>query len=120
MWRQEWYGTYENTGEAANAADPDEDGINNLLEFAFGLHPQKNSAGQLPAPVYYPDGIDIPFTEPNTHMGLAYGAEWSSTLLPGSWAAIPDAASEPNHLFKLTITGLPRVFVRLKVTDTGP
>jgi uncharacterized delta-60 repeat protein len=120
MWRENWFGTKDNTGDAANDADADRDGINNLLEFAFGLDPQQNSAGQLPQPIYFPDGIDYSFTEPNTHMGLTYGAEWSTTLAPGSWTAIPDSASAPDHLFKLDTTGLPRVFVRLKVTAPTP
>ena len=34
-WRQLYFGTTENSGDAANGADPESDGLINLLEFAF-------------------------------------------------------------------------------------
>lgn len=39
-----------NTGDGADQTDFDHDGIPNLVEFAFGLDPKQNSAGQLPQP----------------------------------------------------------------------
>ena len=116
MWRQQWYRTYENTGDAANTADPDDDGINNLLEFAFGLHPEQNSTGQLPVLQTFPDRLQYTFSEPATYMGLTYGAEWSTSLTAGSWTTLTGLDFPPNHLFRLSTTGLDRVFVRLRVT----
>jgi hypothetical protein len=120
MWRQQWYETYENTGNAANDADPDRDGINNLLEFAFGLDPRENSSSQLPAIQHFPGLMTVSFTEPNTYMGVTYGAEWSTTMAPLSWQPLPDNGSGTNHVFKLNTTGLNRAFFRLKVTDNEP
>lgn len=39
QWRQEQFGTPVNSGQAADAADPDGDGLNNFLEYALGRHP---------------------------------------------------------------------------------
>ena len=39
QWRALYFGTTNNSGAAANNADPDNDGIPNLLEYAFGLNP---------------------------------------------------------------------------------
>lgn len=48
-WRQTWFGTTSPTGDAANDADPDRDGIANLLEYAIsGSNPTVPS----PAPTF--------------------------------------------------------------------
>lgn len=41
-WRHHYFSTIENTGDAADAADPDGDGQINLLERAFNLHPKQS------------------------------------------------------------------------------
>ncbi|GAA5129017.1 cadherin-like beta sandwich domain-containing protein [Luteolibacter yonseiensis] len=38
-WRDTYFGNLKNTGTAADLADPDHDGVVNLLERAFRLHP---------------------------------------------------------------------------------
>jgi hypothetical protein len=38
-WRQTYFGTAQNAGIAANSADPQNDGIVNILAYAFGLNP---------------------------------------------------------------------------------
>ena len=38
-WRQTNFGTAQNSGTAANSADPQNDGILNILAYAFGLNP---------------------------------------------------------------------------------
>ena len=39
VWRQQWFGTTANTGNAADTADPAQDGIINILKRAFNLNP---------------------------------------------------------------------------------
>ena len=46
-WRQTYFGTPANTGSAANTADPDGDGITNLMEMAFGTNPIVGSGGKI-------------------------------------------------------------------------
>jgi hypothetical protein len=38
-WRSTWFGSAADAGHAAELADPDQDGISNLLERALGLNP---------------------------------------------------------------------------------
>jgi hypothetical protein len=49
--------------------------------------------------------------------GIAYGAEWSATLLPGSWTEIPDTGTGGEHLFVLPMGDAPSLFMRLKVSE---
>lgn len=44
-WRQFYFGMSTNAGNAADAEDPDADGIVNLLEFAFGTDPTQPDSG---------------------------------------------------------------------------
>ncbi len=46
-WRQFYFGTTANTGDAANGADPDGDGFANVLEFAFGTNPIAGGLGAI-------------------------------------------------------------------------
>ena len=48
VWRQVNLGTRANTGSAADNADPDGDGVSNLLEYALGGNP--GSASSAPSP----------------------------------------------------------------------
>ncbi|RYD39587.1 MAG: choice-of-anchor D domain-containing protein, partial [Verrucomicrobiaceae bacterium] len=97
-------------------ADDDHDGISNLMEYAFGLDPAANSAGQLPQFIATSEGHSISFTQPAAVTGIIYGVEWSSTMILGSWEAVPDTVSGPNHLFRIPSAGYPAAFMRLKVT----
>ncbi|MBX7210869.1 MAG: M36 family metallopeptidase [Verrucomicrobiaceae bacterium] len=47
-WRQQHFGSAANSGSAADNADPDGDGIKNLMEFALGTSPTTNSTDLLP------------------------------------------------------------------------
>lgn len=44
-WRETYFGTTANTGSAADTADPDGDGVTNLMEFAIGTTPTSNTSG---------------------------------------------------------------------------
>lgn len=122
-WRQLNFGSPANTGDAEDLNDFDQDGIQNLLEFAFGLDPKQNSAGQIPTPQMTGSDFVIAFTQPAGVTGITYGAEWSETLAPGSWTAVPDtgntAASPPQHIFRVFLGGKTKLFMRLRVTNTG-
>ncbi|RYD64768.1 MAG: hypothetical protein EOP83_08960, partial [Verrucomicrobiaceae bacterium] len=43
-WRKQHFGTTDETGESADGADPDADGLSNLIEFALGTLPNQSSA----------------------------------------------------------------------------
>ncbi|MCC5804962.1 MAG: hypothetical protein JJU00_01420 [Opitutales bacterium] len=48
QWRQTHFGTMENAGDAADGADPDGDGIPNLVEYALGGDPMEPFSAALP------------------------------------------------------------------------
>lgn len=45
-WRNQYFGSTANTGNAADGADPNHNGIPNLIEYALGGHPMNGSTGQ--------------------------------------------------------------------------
>ena len=120
MWRNDYFGSIESTADAADNADPDNDGVANLTEFAFGLNPLKPDAAALPQHTVDGSLILVEFTEPLSHMGITYSAEWSPDMSPGSWSALPDKGAGPVHSFKFSTAGSERGFLRLKVTNAGP
>lgn len=115
-WRQTHFGNTANSGDGADLNDFDKDGLPNLVEYAFGFDPRQNSAGLLPAPQRSESNLLFDFTRPAGVSGILYGAEWSTTLLPGSWLPITDTGESPRHLFSIPIEGKPKLFMRLKVT----
>ena len=116
-WRQANFSSSANSGDGADLNDFDHDGIPNLLEFAFGLNPKQNSAGLLPCPQISGGNLVLGFTQPAGISGITYGAEWSPTLLPGSWIALPDTGAPPNHLFSVPLGSNAKVFMRLNVSN---
>jgi hypothetical protein len=53
------------------------------------------------------------FPAPEGRDDILYSAEWSVTMLPGTWAAIPDTGAGGTHVFTLPAAA-ERVFVRFK------
>ncbi len=87
-WRRAYFGQSGNAGNAANDADPDGDGISNLLEWAFGLVPT--------IPTKLPQSVAVEADVMNFHYirnvsaveeGIGYIVEWSDTLSAGSWSS---------------------------------
>lgn len=116
-WRQLHFGSESNSGEGADENDYDKDGIVNLIEFAFGLNPKQSSAGQLPMAERLGEQFTIRFTPPAGIADVLYGAEWSSTLQPGSWQPVTNTGALPEHVFSVSATDRPQVFLRLKATS---
>ena len=64
-WRQAWFGTTANAGDAADLADPDGDGVPNRLERAFGGNPREASRAVLPT-------VDTVEEEGGRYLSLTY------------------------------------------------
>jgi hypothetical protein len=116
-WRQTYFGSTANTGDGADLNDFDKDGINNLIEFAFGLHPKQNSSHQLPTPQKSGSNFVVTFSQPPGVSGVSYRAEWSQTLLPGSWTVITDTGISPQHTFSIPIADKSKLFMRYKISN---
>lgn len=117
-WRQTHFGGSANSGNAADTADVDHDGVANILEYAFGLHPGQNSAGQLPLPARNGGDLTVVFHQPAHVSGVVYEAEWSTSLAPTSWLPVPDTGVPPLHVFTVPAMGNTQVFMRFKVSPS--
>lgn len=88
-WRQNWFGTFDTPGEADDAADPNGDGLANLLEFFLNRNPLgPNSATTRPTIAV--NGGDLTLTYQRSIEAMAelnHAVEWSDTLLAGSWTS---------------------------------
>ncbi|MBP7951227.1 MAG: hypothetical protein KA004_16370, partial [Verrucomicrobiales bacterium] len=120
-WRQLYFGTTSNSGNAADLFDDDKDGLVNLLEYAFGLNPTLSSAGGLPPVVSEGGYLTMTLTK---QPGVTYEVQSAGTLLPAqpdSFSAasttvlINDATTLKARDNVLTSSGARR-FLRVKVT----
>lgn len=119
-WRQLNFGTTSNTGLAADTADADFDGVTNVVEFAFGLNPNSGASKQLPQGVVSNGNFVLTFTQPAGVGGVAYAADWSPTLSPGTWNPLTNTAIPPAHLFSVPTNGNPTIYMRLKISVADP
>jgi uncharacterized delta-60 repeat protein len=114
-WRLQYFSTSENTGPAADDADPDNDGLTNFTEYAFGLIPVDRASNALPEFKYDGTFYTGTFTVLEGRENLLYSAEQSSTMQPGTWAAIPDTGTVGTHVFTVPAAE-GTMFVRFVVT----
>jgi hypothetical protein len=128
-WRMAYFGASSNTGGAGDAADPDADGIPNLLEYATGSYPTAPNNLFLSVAITNnhlavtfnraaeATDVTLRVEAANTLKELVSGAAeiWSSANVPypGGWAPIwPTTVIDP-----LEATNTARFF-RLKVTNS--
>ena len=87
LWRFANFGSYASDASAADSADPDGDGLSNLMEYALGTGP--NSSGVMPT-VLALNGASLEYTYTRSTAakdnGVTYQIEWSDTLAAGSWS----------------------------------
>ncbi|MBL9117661.1 MAG: hypothetical protein JNJ83_21825 [Verrucomicrobiaceae bacterium] len=86
-WRLSWFGITTNTGDAADDADSDHDGLTNQLEFALNLNPTSNST--LPTQTIVNGGtIEFTFTRAKTAVdaGYTFQVPWTETLNDLDWS----------------------------------
>ncbi len=116
-WRMEHFNTTENSGDAADNADPDKDGRSNWQEFASGSDPKDASSFLV---IEYPkiSGSDVVVRFPSIE-GRTYRLERSETLQAGSWVTVQeniagtgeplqvtdsDAANAQSRFYRIAIT----------------
>ena len=108
-WRLANFGTIDNTGDAANEADPDGDGLNNENEFMAGTDP-KNPNSRLHISAVTTSGSDLVIGFP-TISGKTYQVEWSDSLQPDSWSIVENNSSPQENI--------PGTNGTVQVTDTN-
>lgn len=95
------------------STDPTASGGKNLIAFAFGTLP---SSLQLPQGHRIGNNFTVSFTQPANVSGIIYAAEWSATLMAGSWMPVSDTGSAGTHTFSVPVDGNQRMFIRFKVS----
>ncbi|MCB1131962.1 MAG: autotransporter-associated beta strand repeat-containing protein, partial [Verrucomicrobiae bacterium] len=130
QWRQTYFGTTENTGNAADDQDPDHDGYVNLLERAFGLNPLGHDATGRPFIDTTGGGFALVFQQSRAATDLTLVVELSPDLGTSSWrdailAPAPNADgtleliddTPPDvRIHRFTVTGTAdRSFYRIRI-----
>ncbi len=126
QWRQDNFGT--NSGNAAiagNLADPDGDGLNNLLEYALGTNPLKSNPSAVSMDTEVISGntyLRLTITKNSAATDVTYSAEATGDLAtPGSWSS-SGVVVETNSTTTLSardsvpMSGSTKRFMRLRVS----
>jgi hypothetical protein len=88
-WRQTHFGIPGNTGVAADTADPDGDGLINILEYAFNANPNASSPSPISAAIAG-DHLTISFQRKHpAPSDLTYIYEVTDDLTSGVWSSGP-------------------------------
>ncbi len=117
-----WIGGFSGISETSATADPDRDGLANLLEHALGGHPGHRDAADLLAWERSESGIAIVYRRSKTAAGTGLSAEWSPAPGVAVWRTegIVDERIEdaPDHEIRRAFLALeaqePRKFMRLR------
>lgn len=115
MWRQANFETMESNGDSGDNADPDKDGLENLVEYALSLDPNLPDAAALPVWQRDDDNYLLLFPRPGNDSGVTCVAEFSESMAPDSWLTAADEGNEDTHIFVVT-TAAPRLYLRMRVT----
>lgn len=124
-WRQTFFGTTQGTSTAADNADPDKDGVPNLIEFATGKNPTlANNGASSAASVNHGGSLEYTYTRSldALNSGATFTVEWNDTLDPTLWSStgVTETILSDNGLIQQVKATLPasatgRRFVHLKV-----
>ena len=117
-WRYLYFGTSANSGLAADTADPDRDGMTNLLEYALGTDP--TSAASVVRPTLGRSGNFLILSFIRLKSDVTYLVEGSSDLT--TWSTLATNAGSVGQSVTVTDTvaiptsNPPRRFLRLRIT----
>jgi hypothetical protein len=120
-WRQTHFGSTANSGEGADSADPDNDGIANLLEYAFDTLPKTSNASPVVVARNGSGFLTLSFPH-RADSTLRYHVD-SSNDLAASWTLDEPglgfaSAGTHTHTDNVSLSTQPRRFLRLRVTTT--
>ena len=121
-WRQAKFGTTENVGSAADGADPDGDGLENLLERAFATDPLSSDASLAPSLHFGSPALSLAYRRAKAATDLVFIVEESTDLATWTSAAGSATVVEEDTNCQVLRHTRPmssdsRIFLRLKVTQ---
>lgn len=114
-WRHLNFQTTLNAQDAADLADPDQDGVVNLLEYATGSSP--NARNATPGTMLKQGSVlTFSYVKNPSATDVVYSVEWSDSL-QSAWSTSGLVITQQGNVVTATIpASVPRRFVRLKVT----
>jgi hypothetical protein len=120
-WRYQRLGTYENAGFAADTADPDNDGLDNLLEYALNGNPLKNDASILPTISRSGGHLVFAYRQNIAATDITFTVEQSTDLKSWTPVTVEPQRVSSDGLADLMEVSVPMqdekaLFLRLKVT----
>lgn len=121
-WRYQYFGSLLASGEAGDTADPDGDGLPNLLEYALALSPVTGEFTDAPVSAHNDEGR-LTLTFFRARADLTYVVQGSDTLAVDSWqdlatygpANTATVGQEIVFTDSATLTESHRRFLRLKI-----
>jgi len=102
-WRFTYFGTADNSGNAADSADPDGDGTTNADEYAAGTNPTDRSSVLRVSDVEVRNN-DVVVSFP-TVSGKTYRLDRSDTLQDDSWSVVQDNIAGTGGIVQITDAG---------------
>jgi hypothetical protein len=128
IWATDTYGLDPAT-TGATTADPDHDGVQNMLEFVLGSSPVSGAASRLPVAAISNGALKVSFNRRLMLQGyFTTAVEYSTDL--ASWTSAPSSmqsigAADDDGFEPVTYTiplppGAARLFGRLRVTQVTP
>ncbi|MCF7674693.1 MAG: hypothetical protein K9M97_05070, partial [Akkermansiaceae bacterium] len=125
VWRATHFTVAEwlNPDVSGDLADPDRDGIPNLLEYLQALDPKVSDAHLLPVAGLQDGSLTLSYRRNKNATDVIHSVECSDDMSPGSWAAeaIPIGQVDMGGYWLVTavdqhlISSSPRRFMRLTV-----
>jgi hypothetical protein len=127
LWRQQNFGSILTTGNAADDADPDHDGITNLMEYALGLSPNSTNPPTKGLTtdretISTSNFMRLTITKNPAATDLTYSVEVTNDLTnPASWTTVGTAIESDTSTTLVVRDTAPlgstaQHFMRLKVT----
>ncbi|MGO8927924.1 MAG: LamG-like jellyroll fold domain-containing protein [Limisphaerales bacterium] len=122
-WRQEYFGTTANTGNAADGADPTGDGIGNVMKRFFGLNPLVAAPlSAWPYPLMVGTNFTYNYTYSLLATDLTWQVQWSPDLFNWWTNIITDSSVSTNGNTEQRKASIPcttanPLFLRLQVTS---
>ena len=121
-WRQARFGTTDNLGSAADSADPDGDGLSNLLERAFATDPLAHDASLAASLDAASPAVSLLYRRSKAATDLVFTVEESADLATWTAAAGSETLVEDNADHQVIRHTRPlgsdtRLFLRVKITQ---
>lgn len=131
-WRQQYFGSYANSGASADTANPSGDGVSNLIKYALGINP--TVAATLGLPITYPEAgfLELQFNRNLSATDVSYNVIASNDLVTwttiasrpsgsSTWsqpgASVTDNGGVVTVVDQVSIASQKRRFLKLNVTD---